>query len=162
MEFRMPINIPIGKPHVVLAAGPQDSDQQADAIIAACQAGTLDPEQGRERLGALAARYPTSLNAWAGLGELALPNDVIIAYAFFRTGYHRGLDRARASGWNGSQRLRWADAENRGFLRCLCGLMQAATAIGETDEASRTRDFLLDLDPSDPFKLAQSDKSDHG
>ena len=153
----MPIDIPIGKPHVVLAAGPQDSDQQADAIIATYQAGTLDADQSRERLGALAARYPTSLNAWAGLGDLALANDVIAAYALFRTGYHRGLDRARASGWNGSQRLRWEDEGNRGFLRCLYGLMQAATAIGETDEASRTHDFLLDLDPSDPFELAQSD-----
>ncbi|MCZ6873561.1 MAG: DUF3151 family protein [bacterium] len=153
----MPIDIPIGKPHVVLTAGLQDSDQQADTILATYQAETIDADSCRERLSALAARYPTSLNAWAGLGELALPNDVIAAYAFFRTGYHRGLDRARASGWNGSQRLRWEDEGNRGFLRCLHGLMQAATEIGETDEATRTGDFLLDLDPSDPFRLAPSE-----
>lgn len=153
----MPIDIPIGKPHVVLSPGPQDSDQQADAMVAAYQAGALDADRCREHLSALAARYPTSLNTWAGLGEMALPDDVIAAYAFFRTGYHRGLDRARASGWNGSQRLRWEDQGNRGFLRCLNGLRQAATAIGETDEASRTHDFLLDLDPSDPFELTQAD-----
>jgi hypothetical protein len=158
MEIRMPIDIPIGKPQVELAAGPADSDQQADAIVAAYHAKTSDVDSCRERLSALGARYPTSLNTWAGLGELALSGDVITAYAFFRTGYHRGLDRARASGWNGSQRLRWKDEGNRGFLRCLYGLMQAATEIGETDEATRTRDFLLDLDPSDPFELAQSGK----
>ncbi len=153
----MPIDIPIGKPHVELSAGPEESDQQAEAILAAYQAETIDADSCRERLSALAARYPTSLNTWAGLGKLALPNDVITAYAFFRTGYHRGLDRARASGWNGSQRLRWEDEGNRGFLRCLYGLMQAAIEIDETDEATRTRDFLLDLDPSDPFGLAQPD-----
>lgn len=152
----MPIDIPIGKPHVELAAGPADSDQQADAIVAAYQAKTIDADSCRQRLSALATRYPTSLNTWAGLGELALSNDVITAYAFFRTGYHRGLDRARASGWNGSQRLRWEDEGNRGFLRCLHGLMQAASEIGETDEATRTHDFLLELDPSDPFDLVQS------
>ena len=154
----MPIDIPIGKPHVVLSAGPQDSDRQADAMIADYQAGTIDADSCRQRLSALATRYPTSLNAWAGLGELVLPNDVVAAYAFFRTGYHRGLDRARASGWNGSQRLCWEDEGNRGFLRCLYGLMQAAREIGETNEATRTHDFLLELDPSDPFELAQLDK----
>jgi hypothetical protein len=158
MEIRMPIDIPIGKPHVVLSAGPQDSDQQADATIAAYQAKSIDADSCRQRLSTLAARYPASLNAWAGLGELARPNDVIAAYAFFRTGYHRGLDRARTAGWNGSQRLRWEDEGNRGFLRCLYGLMQAANEIGETDEATRTHDFLLELDPSDPFELAQSGK----
>ena len=152
----MPIDITVGKPHVVLSADPEDSAQQADATMAAYQSGDIDAAACRERLSALAARYPTSLNTWAALGELVLSNDVIAAYAFFRVGYHRGLDRARGSGWNGSHRLRWEDADNRGFLRCLYGLMCAATEIGEANEATRTRDFLLDLDPSNHFELERS------
>jgi hypothetical protein len=34
--------------------------------------------------------------------------------------------------------------------------MLAATAIGEQAEATRTRNFLLDLDPSDHFEVASS------
>lgn len=152
----MSINIPLGKPDMTLTAEPADSAQQAATILAAWQHGSLDAAACRAQLSALAARYPTSLSTWAALGELTLADDVITAYAFFRTGYHRGLDRARASGWNGSQRLRWHDENNRGFLRCLYGLMRAATAIGEDTEAERTRHFLLDLDPANHFAVASS------
>jgi hypothetical protein len=117
------------------------------------QAGSIDHAACRARLNALAARYPTSLSTWAALGELALSHDVIAAYAFFRTGYHRGLDRARGAGWNGAQHLSWEHANNRSFLRCLHGLMCAAQAIGEDTEATRTRQFLLDLDPTNHFAL---------
>jgi len=150
----MSINIPLGKPDATLSEDPADSAQQAAETLATWQNGTLDAAACRARLRALAARYPTSLSTWAALGELTLADDVITAYAFFRTGYHRGLDRARASGWNGSQRLRWNDENNRGFLRCLYGLMCAATAIGEEAEALRTRTFLLDLDPENHFEIA--------
>ncbi len=37
---------------------------------------------------------------------------------------------------------------NRGFLRALHALGQAATAIGETDEAARCVQFLHDSDPT--------------
>ena len=108
------------------------------------------------RLNTIAAQHPTCLPVWAALGELALPNDVIAAYAFFRTGYHRGLDRARASGWRGTQQLRWEHDRNRGFLRCLYGLMCAAETIHEAAEAGRTRQFLLELDPANHFGLEQA------
>lgn len=149
----MPINIPIGKPDVALPADPGDSAPQATAALDAWQAGRSDAATCRTRLNDLAARYPASLTAWASLGELNLPDDAVAAYAFFRTGYHRGLDKARAAGWNGSQHLSWEQASNRGFLRCLYGLMQAATAIGETEEAARCGAFLLELDPSNHFAL---------
>lgn len=149
----MSINIPLGQPDVILSADPADSAQQAAETLAAFEAGSIDAAACRERLNALAARYPTSLGTWAALGELTLPNDVIAAYALFRTGYHRGLDRARASGWTGAQRLPWKHESNRGFLRCLYGLMRAATEIGEDAEATRTRNFLLDLDPMDHFEV---------
>ena len=146
----MAINIPLEQP-VVLPPDPDDSAQQATAALTAFQAGQLTASTYREQLNAIAARYPTCLNAWAALGELALSNDVIAAYAFFRVGYHRGLDRARGSGWRGTQQLRWEKESNRGFLRCLYGLMCAATAIGEEAEATRTRQFLLELDPVNHF-----------
>ena len=148
----MAIHIPL-EPPVVLPPDPDDSAQQVAAAFAAFQAGQITVSAYRERLNAIAARYPTCLSAWAALGELALPDDVIAAYAFFRVGYHRGLDRARGSGWRGTQQLRWEDENNRGFLRCLHGLMCAATAIGEEAEVTRIRQFLLELDPSNHFGL---------
>lgn len=64
------------------------------------------------------------------------------AYAYARTGYHRGLDALRRAGWKG-QGLIPADHEtNQGFLRALLALAQAAEAIGETDEAERCTEFI--------------------
>ena len=148
----MAINLPLEQP-VVLSPDPDDSAQQVAVALATFQAGQSTASAYRAQLNAIAARYPTCLNAWAALGELALPDDVIAAYAFFRVGYHRGLDRARGSGWRGTQQVRWKDESNRGFLRCLHGLMSAATAIGEEAEVTRTRQFLLELDPSNHFGL---------
>jgi hypothetical protein len=62
--------------------------------------------------------------------------------------YHRGLDRLRASGWRGSGYVRWSHETNRGFLRGLVGLGQAARRIGETAEAQRCAEFARQLDPA--------------
>jgi hypothetical protein len=40
----------------------------------------------RSAVAAVAAKWPTSLEAWATLGELA--GDDVEAYAYFRVGYH--------------------------------------------------------------------------
>ena len=148
----MAIDIPFGQPVSVLSDDPGDSGQRAAQAVAALQAGEIAPAACRERLNAIASQYPASLSAWAALGELALRDDAVAAYAFFRTGYHRGLDRARASGWNGTQQVRWQDESNRPFLRCLNGLRQAAEAIVETQEVTRILHFLHDLDPDHPFE----------
>ncbi len=74
----------------------------------------------------------------------------IDAYAYFRVGYHRGLDRIRRAGWRGRGRVPWSHEPNRGFLKSLEGLGRAATAIGEDDEAVRCREFLADLAPDFP------------
>ncbi|WP_165690212.1 DUF3151 family protein, partial [Mycobacteroides abscessus] len=47
---------------------------------------------------AVAAAYPAASIAWAELAENALDDDgsvasIVTAYAFARTGYHRGLDQ---------------------------------------------------------------------
>lgn len=103
-------------------------------------------DDARAAVAAVVAGHPRSLLAWAALGDLG--RDTIDRYAAYRVGYHRGLDALRANGWRGSGYVRWADASNTGFLRCLRGLGQMAAAIGETDEAERIHLFLLQLDPN--------------
>lgn len=95
---------------------------------------------------AVVARYPRSLEGWAMFGDHG--RGVMERYAAYRVGYHRGLDALRANGWRGSGYVRWSEPGNRGFLRCLYGLERCAAAIGETDEAERCAQFLLQLDPS--------------
>lgn len=97
----------------------------------------------------LAARFPASSAAWATLAEQALADHrFVVAYAFARTGYHRGLDQLRRNGWRGSGPIPWSHEPNRGFLRCLHALGRAADAIGEADEAARCAQFLRDSDPA--------------
>ena len=148
----MAMNIPFGV-RFVLPDDPDHSREQTEAAQTEFEAGQLDAAAYRERLNTIVRSYPTCLSAWAALGELSLPDDVIAAYAYFRTGYHRGLDRGRANGWNGAQQLPWEYESNRGFLRCLYGLMLAATEINEASEATRTQDFLLTLDPENHFEV---------
>ncbi|GLY99291.1 DUF3151 domain-containing protein [Actinoplanes sp. NBRC 103695] len=98
---------------------------------------------------AVAARYPTFSGAWAALAELALAaGQPVTAYAYARTGYHRGLDALRRNGWKGHGPVPWSHEPNQGFLRCLHALSQAADAIGEADEAARCAQFLRDSDPA--------------
>lgn len=115
-----------------------------------------EPEAARwEALAAVVARHPTFLEGWAELGEMAEPaagagassRRLVEAYAYFRVGYHRGLDALRAAGWRGSGYVRARHAPNRGFLRCLDGLRRTADAIGEHAEAERCATFLRQLDP---------------
>lgn len=103
------------------------------------------PDRRRAALSAVAEHWPTHLEAWAALAEIASPD--ADRYAFARVGYHRGLDALRAAGWRGSGYVRWAHIENRGFLRSLAALRDTAAAIGEADEAERCRLFLRQLDP---------------
>ena len=96
----------------------------------------------------VAARFPTSSAAWAALADAAFDRGAVVeSYAYARTGYHRGLDALRRSGWKGHGPVPWSHAPNRGFLRALNALGRAAQAIGETDEAERIGAFLDDSDP---------------
>lgn len=104
---------------------------------------------GPEEVATAAAAHPADPLAWAELGDVAqrAGESPITAYAYYRVGYHRGLDLLRKHGWKGSGRVRWHHPSNRGFLRCLRGLAEMAAAIGENDEAQRCREFLSQLDP---------------
>lgn len=97
----------------------------------------------------VAAAHPSASIAWAELAEGALAEDkAVTAYAYARTGYHRGLDQLRRNGWKGFGPVPYHHEPNRGFLRCVAALARAADAIGETDEVDRCRDLLDDCDPA--------------
>jgi len=104
--------------------------------------------QAGEEPAVVAARYPSYCAAWAELAARTLSRDPVTAYAYARTGYHRGLDQLRGAGWRGHGPIPWEHEANRGFLRSLYFLGAAATAIGEADEAHRTEEFLQDSSPA--------------
>ncbi|MGE0796380.1 MAG: DUF3151 family protein [Acidimicrobiia bacterium] len=130
---------PSGPPETVLDPEPPEA---VAALVAALGAPA---EARRDAVSAVVARWPRFLDGWARLGELG--RDDVEAYACFRVGYHRGLDRLRQSGWRGSGFVRARHETNRGFLRSLQGLQRSAAAIGEHDEAERCAQFLDQLDP---------------
>lgn len=133
------VDIPVGEPLETRIEEPEGSLQ------AVGQATSV------EELESVATQWPECLSAWAALGEDALKaGENVHAYAFFRTGYHRGLDRIRKAGWRGSGTVPWVHEPNRGFLRSVKGLGEAAAAIGEQAEAERCRDFLAELAPDAP------------
>jgi len=137
---QVPISMrPGGLDETVLDAEP------GEALAALDTALEHPAEERREAVRAVVARRPGFLDAWARLGETA--RDDVEAYACYRVGYHRGLDRLRHAGWRGSGYVRWAHRENRGFLRSLAGLQRAARVLEETDEAERTGAFLHQLEP---------------
>jgi hypothetical protein len=127
---------------------PADDAAQA-ALELAAKAGT-----DRAYADATAA-HPASSAAWAALAGRALNDGQgVAAYAYARTGYHRGLDQLRRSGWKGHGPVPWSHEPNRGFLRSLHLLGLAADEIGEADEAARCAQFLRDCDPAAADALA--------
>jgi hypothetical protein len=136
------ISMSSGLPSTVLPAPePAAATALADALA-------LDGDARRAALGAIAARWPRFLDVWAALGDQG--RDEIERYAYYRVGYHRGLDALRANGWRGSGYVRWREPTNQGFLRALAGLGKMAAAIHEDDEAERVALFLVQLDPDGP------------
>ena len=102
----------------------------------------------------VARRHPTSSLVWAELAEAALDRgDDVAGYAFARVGYHRGLDQLRRNGWKGAGPVPWSHEPNRGFLRALSALGQAAALFEEEEEVSRITAFLLDADPNIPANM---------
>ena len=105
----------------------------------------------------VAASFPACCEAWAALAERALADgEPVAAYAYARTGYHRGLDQLRRAGWKGYGPIPWEHEPNQGFLRALHMLASAAAAIGEDDEATRCRDFLQESSPAAALALGSA------
>jgi hypothetical protein len=130
-----------GPPETVL---PPDPPEVLAALTTAAQETDIDAR--RAQLRETASGRPRCVSVWAALGDVA--RDEIEAYAYYRVGYHRGLDQLRQAGWRGSGYVRSAFPENLGFLFALDGLRRTAASIGETDEADRCAEFLYQLDPS--------------
>jgi hypothetical protein len=103
---------------------------------------------GRERFLDIVRANPASSLCWALLAEGSLrigtPEGDLGAYAYARTGYHRGLDALRRAGWRGTGPIPWEHVPNRGFLRSLYALAQAAERIDDTVEQERCIQFLRD------------------
>lgn len=132
------MSTPTGRPD--LLGGPPATLLPIDPAVAELAAGKPPVT--------IAARFPSSSVAWATLAEQSLEGGrAVEGYAYARTGYHRGLDALRRAGWRGHGPVPWAHEPNRGFLRALAALGQAASEIGETDEARRCATFLADSDP---------------
>lgn len=120
----------------------------------------------------VAKQYPASSLAWAVLAEFYLDtkenrqileeageladltedeaeyfhlSNAVTAYAFARTGYHRGLDALRKNGWKGFGPVPWSHEPNRGVLRAVASLALAADSIGEAEEFDRCRTLLEDM-----------------
>ena len=112
------------QPHQnLLASGPPPTLLPVDP---AAELARSTPDRLVEIVGA----HPTSSLCWALLAEGALrvgtAEGDIGAYAYARTGYHRGLDALRRAGWRGSGPIPWEHVPNRGFLRALYALAVAA------------------------------------
>lgn len=103
---------------------------------------------GRERFIEIVSAHPESSLCWALLAEGSLATGRaegdVAAYAYARTGYHRGLDALRRAGWKGAGPVPWEHVPNRGFLRALWALSVAAGRIGDTVEQERCAQFLRD------------------
>jgi hypothetical protein len=124
----------LGGPEPTLLAARPDAQAALDAAT--------DPTE-------VAATYPDFSAAWARLAERALDaGQPVTAYAYARTGYHRGLDQLRRSGWKGFGPVPWSHEPNQGFLRAVAALAKAAAAIGETEEFERCGQLLADSDPA--------------
>lgn len=127
-------------------------NEEAEAALSAAAQTDTD-----EAYTTVAAQFPAYSAAWAVLAQRALKEGkTVTAYAYARTGYHRGLDQLRRHGWKGHGPVPWNHQPNRGFLRCLHLLSRTAGEIGESDEAARCAQFLRDCDPAAGDALASS------
>jgi hypothetical protein len=124
-----------------LSAGPAPTHLPVDPASDALGSGQ-DPAE-------VAAKFPSSSAAWAALAERAYgQGEYVAAYAYARTGYHRGLDQLRRSGWRGNGPVPWEHEPNQGFLRSLNMLAKSAAAINEDEEATRCATFLAESSPA--------------
>jgi hypothetical protein len=125
-----------------LLGGPPPTRLPLDEAAEAMRLGGAAPVE-------IAAAHPSVPAAWADLAELALAaGEPVAAYAYARTGYHRGLDALRRNGWKGFGPVPADAPGNQGWLRAVAALSRAAATIGETPEAQRCRDLLIESDPA--------------
>lgn len=134
-------------------AGPRPTLLPADPAAAELA------NDGQDRFIEIVSAHPASSLCWALLAEGSLSLDTaegdVAAYAYARTGYHRGLDALRRSGWKGAGPVPWEHGPNRGFLRALWALSVAAERIGDQEEYERCSQFLRDSSEAAHRELAR-------
>ena len=108
-----------------------------------------DPAHGKDLLARdTALAHPDSPAVWAARAEQELDGgDVLVAYAYARTGYHRSLDRLRANGWKGWGPVPASHEANVPVLKAIAMLALTSKAIGDDAEYDRCRQMLSDADP---------------
>lgn len=128
--------------HENLLGGPEPTLLPVDGADADARAALAAGEDARGTV----RLAPAASLVWALLAEQALQDtgDPVAAYAYARTGYHRGLDALRRAGWRGRGPIPADHEPNQGFLRALLALAEAADAIGESQEAERCEQLLVD------------------
>ncbi|HUQ39917.1 MAG TPA: DUF3151 family protein, partial [Acidimicrobiales bacterium] len=90
MADERPVHLSTGLPETVLPPPAADAAEH----LAAAEA-LDDTDARRAAVAAVVAADPRFLQGWAALGRLA--SDPVEAYAYYRVGYHRGLDALRAA-----------------------------------------------------------------
>jgi hypothetical protein len=141
-------------------AGPAATQLPPDPAVAQLAVG------GADQFIQIVSANPASSLCWALLAEGSLkmgtPEGDVAAYAYARTGYHRGLDLLRRSGWKGVGPIPWEHIPNRGFLRALWALSVAAGRIGDGVEQERCEQFLRDSSESGYLALSTGQGVDEG
>ena len=133
-----------------LLGDPDPTLLPADHPDAAARAALAAGDAPRD----VAAAHPASSYAWALLAREALDTgDAVTAYAFARTGYHRGLDSLRKAGWRGQGAVPAEHEPNQGVLMAIMLLADAADAIGEQEEAVRSEQLLDSSDTTARARL---------
>lgn len=114
-----------------------------------------DPAHGKDLLDReTALAHPDSPAVWAARAKAELDSgDVLVAYAYARTGYHRSLDRLRANGWKGWGPVPASHEANLPVLKAIAMLALASKAIGDDAEYDRCRQMLSDADPASVDEL---------
>jgi hypothetical protein len=128
--------------HENLLGGPEPTLLPGEGPDADARAALADGSSYRDAVRVA----PSASLVWALLAEEALQDtgDPVAAYAYARTGYHRGLDALRRAGWRGRGPIPATHGPNQGFLRAVLALAEAAEAIDEQDEARRCEQLLVD------------------
>lgn len=115
-----------------------------------------DPARGSDLLDdATVLAHPDSPAVWAARAEHELAGhttgagggNLIVAYAYARTAYHRSLDRLRANGWKGWGPIPSSHEANQPVLKAIAMLALSSQAIGDHAEYDRCRQMLSDADP---------------
>jgi len=128
---------------------PPDLPERTEALAKAKTA-----QNPKSALNDIMQQAPDFIAGWAALGKIAFDQkEYVEAYAYYRVGYHRSLDKLRGSNWRGAGLVSYDHEPNQPFFHAVEGLMRVSAVFGDIREAERCAQMLLDADPADPLKI---------